>query len=126
NRIGATQTYNVPNDYGPNETIELEKDEITLNDLFTGDTFYADQIKKEYEQLKEMYPDQEFSLEDYQQVALNTHAFEYNSIKDQQYNKEFWTNIAALGVIVTATLVFPPAGITLAAAYGTLEISSAV
>ena len=73
-----------------------------------------------------MNPDQDFSLEDYQQYALNTHAFEYHSIKDQQYNKEFWVNIAALVVIVGATLLCPPAGIALGAVYGTLEITSAV
>src|SRR5690625_5271325 len=73
-----------------------------------------------------MNPDQDFSLEDYQQYALNTHAFEYHSIKDQQYNKEFWVNIAALVVIVGATLICPPAGIALGAVYGTLEITSAV
>src|SRR5690625_2494632 len=73
-----------------------------------------------------MNPDQDFSLEDYQQYALNTHAFEYHSIKDEQYNKEFWVNIAALVVIVGATLLCPPAGIALGAVYGTLEITSAV
>src|SRR5690625_2606587 len=73
-----------------------------------------------------MNPDQDLSLEDYQQYALNTHAFEYHSIKDQQYNKEFCVNIDALVVIVGATLICPPAGIALGAVYGTLEITSAV
>jgi len=122
NRIGATIKINT--DYAPSG--EVPKQEITLNDLFAGDNFYAGQIKLEYDQIKEMNPDQDFSLEDYQQYALNTHAFEYHSIKDQQYNKEFWVNIAALVVIVGATLICPPAGIALGAVYGTLEITSAV
>src|SRR5690625_2248256 len=122
NRIGAT--ININTDYAPSG--EVPKQEITLNDLFAGDNFYAGQIKLEYDQIKEMNPDQDFSLEDYQQYALNTHAFEYHSIKDQQYNKEFWVNIAALVVIVGATLICPPAGIALGVVYGTLEITSAV
>src|SRR5690625_3882588 len=73
-----------------------------------------------------MNPDQDFSLEDYQQFALNTHAFEDHTNKDQQNNKEFCVNIAALVVIVGATLICPPAGIALGAVYGTLEITSAV
>src|SRR5690625_4204153 len=64
NRIGAMQSISVPNDYGPNETFEFPKEEISLSDLFSGDTFYADQIKMEYEQLKAMNPDQEFSFEE--------------------------------------------------------------
>src|SRR5690625_5200658 len=122
NRIGAT--ININTAYAPSG--EVPKQEITLNDLFAGDNFYAGQIKLEYDQIKEMNPDQDFSLEDYQQYALNTHAFEYHSIKDEQYNKEFWVNIAALVVIVGATLLCPPAGIALGAVYGTLEITSAV
>src|SRR5690625_4146565 len=122
NRIGATIKINT--DYAP--TGEVPKQEITLNDLFAGDNFYAGQIKLEYDQIKEMNADQDFSLEDYQQYALNTHAFEYHSIKDEQYNKEFWVNIAALVVVVGATLLCPPAGIALGAVYGTLEITSAV
>ncbi|MEI3605164.1 HNH/ENDO VII family nuclease [Pseudogracilibacillus sp. SE30717A] len=122
NRIGAMQKINT--DFAPSG--EIPKAEITLDDLFGGENFYADQIKIEYDQIKEMYPDQEFSLEEYRQIALNTHAFEYNSIKDQQYNKEFWVSIAALVVIVGAALIFPPAGIALGAIYGTLELSTAV
>ena len=98
----------------------------TGGNYMQGDNFYAGQIKLEYDQIKEMNPDQDFSLEDYQQYELNTHAFEYHSIKDQQYNKEFWVNIAALVVIVGATLICPPAGIALGVVYGTLEITSAV
>ncbi len=122
NRIGAMQKINT--DFAPSG--EIPKLEITLDDLFGGENFYADQIKLEYDQIKEMHPDQEFSLEEYRQVALNTHAFEYTSIKDQQYNKEFWVSIAALVVIVGAALIFPPAGIALGAIYGTLELSTAV
>ncbi|PXW88029.1 hypothetical protein DFR56_104180, partial [Pseudogracilibacillus auburnensis] len=82
NRIDATTIINTH--HAPGGSVELPKDEITLNDLFAGDNFYANQIKLEYQQVKEMNPDQEFSLEDYQLAALNTHAFEYESIKDQQ------------------------------------------
>src|SRR5690625_6176203 len=40
-------------------------------------------------------------------------------------NKEFWVSIAALAVIITATVIFPPAGLTLAAAYGAYELTNA-
>ena len=84
-------------------------------------------MKLEYEEWKKLNPDQDFSQKEYQQAVLNMHAFEYQSIKDQeQANKEFWGQIISLVVIVGATFIFPPAGIALGAVYGTLELSSAV
>lgn len=126
NRIGATQI--IQDYHAPNGGYEFEKGEVSLEDLFDGDNFYADQIKLEYEEvLKAMDESEEdFTFADYQQVALDTHAFEYNSIKDQQLNKEFWVSIAALAVIITATIIFPPAGLTLGAIYGTYELTNAV
>lgn len=83
-------------------------------------------MKLEFEEWKKVNPDQDFSQKEYQLAVLNSRAFEYESIRDTQENKEFWFQIAALVVIVGATLVFPPAGIALGAAYGTYELSSAV
>jgi len=126
NRIGATQI--IQDYHAPNGGYEFEKGEVSLEDLFDGDNFYADQVKLEYEEVLKTLDESEedFTFADYQQVALNTHAFEYNSIKDQQMNKEFWVSIAALAVIITATVIFPPAGLTLAAAYGAYELTNAV
>ncbi|WP_327608723.1 hypothetical protein [Virgibacillus tibetensis] len=53
-------------------------------------------------------------------------AFEYESIKDQQFNKEFWVNIGALVVIVGAAVICPPAALALGSVYGSLEITTAV
>ncbi|MED3698924.1 AHH domain-containing protein, partial [Heyndrickxia sporothermodurans] len=87
---------------------------------------YAEQIKLEYDAWKELNPDQDFSQKEYQLAAVNTRAFEYESIRNHQESKEFWGQIAALVVIVGVSLVCPPAGIALGAAYGTFELSSAV
>ncbi|MGG3846409.1 RNase A-like domain-containing protein [Aeribacillus composti] len=57
---------------------------------------------------------------------MNSHAFQYESIKDGQLNKEFWGQITALAVIVGASFICPPAGMALGVAYGTLELSSTV
>src|SRR5690625_543967 len=126
NRIGATQI--IQDYHAPNGGYEFEKGEVSLEDLFDGDNFYADQVKLEYEEVLKTLDESEedFTFADYQQVALNTHAFEYNSIKDQQMNKEFWVSIAALAVIITATVIFPPAGLALGAAYGAYELTNAV
>ncbi|MCM3603313.1 hypothetical protein M3175_21575 [Robertmurraya korlensis] len=126
NRIGATQTQYVYGGYGPAQAFEVPKAEVSLDDLFSADNFYAEQMKLEYEAWKELNPDQDFSKKEYQQAAVNTRAFEYESILNQQENKEFWVQIGALVVIVGVALICPPAGMALGAAYGAMELSSAV
>ncbi|MEH7085950.1 hypothetical protein V7139_24880 [Neobacillus drentensis] len=126
NRVGATETQYVYAGYGPAQSFEVPKTEVSLDDLFSGDNYYASQMKLEYDAWKELNPDQDFSQEEYQQAILNTRAFEYESIRDQQEDKEFWVQIGALVVIVGATLICPPAGMALGAAYGAMELSSAV
>lgn len=126
NRIGATETQYVYGGYGPAQAFEVPKAEVSLDDLFSVDNFYAEQMKLEYEAWKELNPDQDFSQKEYQQAAVNTRAFEYESILNQQENKEFWVQIGALVVIVGVALICPPAGMALGAAYGAMELSSAV
>ncbi|MBT2730754.1 hypothetical protein J7E63_28495 [Bacillus sp. ISL-75] len=126
NRVGATETQYVYAGYGPAQSFEVPKTEVSLDDLFSGDNYYASQMKLEYDAWKELNPDQNFTQEEYQQAVLNTRAFEYESIRNQQENKEFWVQIGALVVIVGATLICPPAGLALGAAYGAMEWSSAV
>ena len=128
NRIGATETQYVyaGYGYGPAQSLEVPKTEVSLDDLFSGDNYYAEQMKLEYDAWKELNPDQDFSQEEYQQGVLNTRAFEYESIRNQQEDKEFWVQIGALAVIVGATIICPPAGLALGAAYGALELSTAV
>ncbi|WP_260871834.1 hypothetical protein [Bacillus sp. X1(2014)] len=130
NRIGATETQYVyagyGYGYGPAQSLEVPKTEVSLDDLFSGDNYYAEQMKLEYDAWKELNPDQDFTQEEYQQGVLNTRAFEYESIRNQQEDKEFWVQIGALAVIVGATIICPPAGLALGAAYGALELSTAV
>ena len=125
NRIGATEIVDIYAGFG--KPSEVPKSEICIEDLLNGDNFYGDKMKLEYKEWKKNNPDQEFSQKEYQQAILNMHAFEYQSIKEQeQANKELWRDIISFVVIVGATVVCPPAGIALGAAYGTLELSSAV
>ncbi|MED4203853.1 DNA/RNA non-specific endonuclease [Neobacillus mesonae] len=126
NRIGAVDTQFVYAGYGERQKFEVPKTEVSIDDLFNGDNYYGKQMKLEYEAWKELNPDQDFTQEQYQQAAVNTRAFEYESIRNRQENKEFWTQIGALVVIVGATLICPPAGMALGAAYGAMELSSAV
>lgn len=126
NRIGAIDTQFVYAGYGPAQSFTVSKTEVSIDDLFNGDNFFGEQMKLEYDAWKELNPDQDFSQEEYQQAALNTRAFKYESIRNQQENKEFWVQIGALVVIVGATLICPPAGMALGAAYGAMELSSAV
>ncbi len=126
NRIGATETQFVYGGYGPAQSFTVPKTEVSMDDLFSGDNFFGSQIKLEYDAWKELNPDRNFSKEEYQQAALNSRAFQYESVHNQQENKEFWVQLGALVVIVGATLICPPAGIALGAAYGAMELSSAV
>ncbi|WP_339212347.1 hypothetical protein [Aeribacillus sp. FSL K6-3256] len=126
NRIGAKETIVVPGTYGSQETIEVPKAEVGLEDLFSGSNYYARLMEREYASWKELNTRQDFSKKEYIQTTLNSHAFQYESIKDGQMNKEFWGQIAALVVIVGVSFICPPAGMALGMAYGTLELSSAV
>ncbi|WP_237389719.1 DNA/RNA non-specific endonuclease [Bacillus sp. USDA818B3_A] len=126
NRIGATETQFVYGGYGASQSLEVPKTEISIDDLFSGDNFYAGHMKMEYDAWKELNSDQDFSQEEYQQAALNNRAFQYEAIRDQQESKEFWVQLGALVIIVGATLICPPAGMALGAAYGAMELSSAV
>lgn len=126
NRIGATETKVVFADYGEQQTLKVPKTEVSIDDLFSGGNYYSEQMKLEYEKWKELNPNQKFSEKDYEQAALHTGAFQYESIRDRQEKKEFWGQIAAAVVIVGATLICPPAGMALGAAYGALELGSAV
>jgi predicted ribonuclease toxin of YeeF-YezG toxin-antitoxin module len=126
NRIGATETQYVYGGYGPAQALTVPKTEVSLDDIFSGDTFYGKQMQLEYEAWKKLNPDQDFTQMEYQLAAVNTHAFEYESIRSQQESKEFWVQLGALVVIVGATLICPPAGIALGVTYGAMELSSAV
>jgi predicted ribonuclease toxin of YeeF-YezG toxin-antitoxin module len=126
NRIGTTETQYVYGGYGPAQSFEVPKTEVSLDDIFNGDNFYGNQMKLEYEAWKELNPDQDFSQKEYQLAAVNTRAFEYESIRNQQESKEFWVQLGALVVIVGVSLICPPAGLALGAAYGAMELSSAV
>jgi hypothetical protein len=125
NHIGATETIPISY-YGSYQEYESEKTEITIDDILSGDNYYADQIKASFEEWKVQNPDEDISYEDYRTAAVNTRAFEYESIEDGQFTKEFWVNIAALVVIVGVTVVCPPAGAVLGAAYATVEMGSAI
>ncbi|SEN48558.1 EndoU nuclease [Terribacillus saccharophilus] len=125
NHIGATETIPISY-YGSYQEYETEKTEISIDDILSGDNYYADQIKASFEEWKVQNPDEDISYEDYRTAAVNTRAFEYESIEDGQFTKEFWVNIAALVVIVGVTVVCPPAGAVLGAAYATVEMGSAI
>lgn len=126
NHIGAKKTVVTPGAYGTQQTIDVPKAEVGLEDLFSGSNYYAKLIEREYASWKELNPKANFSKQEYIQKALNSRAFQYESIKDGQMNKEFWGQITALAVIVGTSFICPPAGMALGAAYGTLELSSAV
>ncbi|WNF33350.1 hypothetical protein RI196_01130 [Aeribacillus composti] len=126
NHIGAKKTVVAPGAYGTQQTIDVPKAEVGLEDLFSGSNYYAKLVEREYASWKELNPKANFSKQEYIQKALNSQAFQYESIKDGQMNKEFWGQITALAVIVGTSFICPPAGMALGAAYGTLELSSAV
>jgi hypothetical protein len=50
-------------------------------------------MQLEYEAWKELNPDQDFIQKEYQLGAVNTRAFEYESIRSQQESKEFWVQL---------------------------------
>ncbi|WP_439443251.1 hypothetical protein ACSMFR_12685 [Listeria aquatica] len=126
NRIGATTTVTSYANSYTQEQIEVPKKEVSLDDLFSGDNYYADQMKVQYEEWKRQNKDQDVSQKDFRSAMINSRAFEYTSIKDEQQKKEFWVNVVATVVIVGVSIFCPPAGLALGLAYGGLEMSAAV
>ena len=53
-------------------------------DILNGNNFYSAKMKSYYERFKKEYPDEDVSFKDYQHAALNTRAFQYESIEDKQ------------------------------------------
>ncbi|PEZ08854.1 hypothetical protein CN326_04060 [Bacillus sp. AFS018417] len=131
NTIGAKETIATPMGGSYVQTTERVKDKITVNDIFTSNNVFATNLKAEFEAYTKAHPEENVSYTTYQKAALNSRAFTYDSIKDQQQNKEFWRDIAILGttiVLAVATPFFPPAGIALGAlvtSVGAMELSSA-
>ena len=135
NTIGATEvkvTYTGGYGVHAYKTTERKKDTINMIDILNGNNFYAAKIKVDYDRFKQEHPDEKFSFEDYQHAALNTRAFQYESIEDNQKKKEFWRDIIiGIGLVVgtVAAIACPPAApaiIALGATYGTLELGSAI
>ncbi|EUJ33966.1 hypothetical protein MFLO_02090, partial [Listeria floridensis FSL S10-1187] len=87
---------------------------------------YADQLKNQFQAWKKLNPEEAVSENDFRAAMLNTRAFAYTSIQDEQQKKEFWVNVAATVAIVGVAIFCPPAGLVLGAAYGSLEMSAAV
>ncbi|WP_240310375.1 HNH endonuclease [Listeria goaensis] len=125
NRIGATTTTTQFENSYTQKQVEVPKSKVSLEDLFSGDTFYADQMKLQYDAWKQTNKGEDVSHQDFQAAMLNSRAFAYTSIKDEQQKTEFWTLVVATIVIVGVSAFCPLAGVALSAAYGTLEISAA-
>lgn len=134
NTIGAKETI-MTGSYG--QTAEHIKDKIKVSDIFSSNNFFMTSLKEEFDAYKKENPKDNMSYETYQQRRLNSRAFNYDSIKDQQQNKEFWRDVGILVTVVglgIATVVCPPAGAALAgtaltaltASVGVMEASSAV
>ncbi|EUJ28508.1 hypothetical protein MFLO_12231 [Listeria floridensis FSL S10-1187] len=126
NRIGATKTETVFVNSYTQEQREVPKTEVTMDDLFSGSNVYADRLKNQFQAWKKLNPDETVSENDFRAAMLNTRAFAYTSIQDEQEKKEFWVNVAATVAIVGVAIFCPPAGLVLGAAYGSLEMSAAV
>ncbi|WP_439444297.1 TNT domain-containing protein [Listeria aquatica] len=126
NRIGATKTVTTYANSYTQEQIEVPKKEVSLDDLFSGDNYYADQMKLQYKEWKRQNKDQDVSQKEFRSAMLNSRAFEYTSIKDEQQKKEFWVNVVATVAIVGVSIFCPPAGLALGLAYGGLEMSAAL
>ncbi|MBC6310023.1 hypothetical protein HCJ66_10775 [Listeria sp. FSL L7-1582] len=127
NTIGATQIISTgAYNYGMSPaTTEVKKDKINLKDIMAGDNFFADNLKAQFAEYSKQNPDQKFTYDQYQSAVSSSRAFEYNSIRDDQQNTEFWRDIGIAVVIIGVSILCPPAGLALGVAYGTLELSSA-
>ncbi len=126
NRIGATRTSMEFVNSSTQKQVEVPKSKVSLDDLFSGSTFYADQMKAQFDAWEKTHQGEDVSRQDFQAAMLNSRAFSYTSIKDEQQKQEFWVNIAATVVIIGVAIFCPPAGLALGAVYGSLEMSTAI
>jgi hypothetical protein len=133
NRIDAKEEREYKDETGTYK-FELDKKEVTIDDLFSGDNYYADKMMQEFtiwKQQSDKSETDDISYDDYRDVRMNSGAFQYKSIEDGQLSTEFWVNLGILGGVTIATILVPPAGAPLVAGLsgaglGVLEASSAV
>ncbi len=133
NRIDAKEEREYKDETGTYK-FELDKKEVTIDDLFNGDNYYADKMMQEFtiwKQQSDKSETDDISYDDYRDVRMNSGAFQYKSIEDGQLSTEFWVNLGILGGVTIATILVPPAGAPLVAGLsgaglGVLEASSAV
>ncbi len=126
NRIGATRTSMEFVNSSTQKQVEVPKSKVSLDDLFSGSAFYANQMKAQFDAWKKTHKGEDVSRQDFQAAMLNSRAFTYTSIKDEQQKQEFWVNIAATVVIIGVAVFCPPAGLALGATYGVLEMGTAL
>ncbi|NPC93924.1 hypothetical protein HOO54_17310 [Bacillus sp. WMMC1349] len=125
NRIGVTQKTTIG--YGmQSDTIETEKEEINVNDIFTHSKAFDAVLSEEYKQYKQQNPDAELSQSDFSKAIVSSRGFEYQSISDKQKAKEVWRDILISGGIIVLSCFCPPAGFYISIAYGGLTASNAV
>ncbi|MGE7875218.1 pre-toxin TG domain-containing protein [Bacillus paramycoides] len=120
NTIGAKETI-MTGSYG--QTAEHIKDKIKVSDIFSSNNFFMTSLKAEFDAYKKENPKDNMSYVTYQQRRLNSRAFNYDSIKDQQQDKEFWRDVGILG---TTQLLAGAALFAFTASVGVMEVSSAV
>lgn len=125
NRIGATKTMTY-SEYGVNQKHTVQKLEVTMDDLLSGDNFYGNQLTEQYRAWKADHPKETITKDDFRQASIHTRAFDYTSIEDEKKKKEFWTGIVAAVVIIGTSVFCPPAGLALATVYGGLEAGTAI
>ncbi|MGC6768050.1 hypothetical protein ACYSNR_00500 [Enterococcus sp. LJL128] len=130
NTIGSTEIVVTTKDGYNFETSTKKKDSITADDLFAEDTVLGKQLKADFDKYKVNYTgdkdDMIDNYSDFRTASLNTGAFDYKSIKDQQMEKEMWVNLGLAAVTLVVGLVCPPAGAVLGIALASAELGSAL
>lgn len=113
NRLNALEVKVIYNGRQP-EVNKVKKEKINLKDILSGDNYYGNQLKKEFDIEQEAggYS----AIEEYRNDVLNSRAFAYDSIRNQQEGVEFWWNMGRL-----ATLAYPPVGVPLNIAASLIE-----
>ncbi|GGE59409.1 HNH endonuclease [Priestia taiwanensis] len=128
NRIGSTEYKAMPtaHSYGRLETSSVQKDTITIDDIFKDSVAFDEILNLQYEEMKRNNPEAKLDYNEYRKLIPSMRGFEYETMEEEQQDLEMWRDLAIAAGIIVAAVVCPPVAIAATAVFTGLEVKSVV
>ncbi|GGE54843.1 hypothetical protein [Priestia taiwanensis] len=128
NRIGSTEYKAMPtaHSYGRLETSSVQKDTITIDDIFKDSVAFDEILNLQYEEMKRNNPEAKLDYNEYRKLIPSMRGFEYETMEEAQQDLEMWRDLAIAAGIIVAAVVCPPVAIAATAVFTGIEVKSVV